>query len=129
MVSKSGKCVVIHANVFSLYSLGLTDCTLPVEIIGIIAKQLVADDARCTCAALSLTCQAVHQETSRALWRVVVQWGARILGKMPVRFADELSDVLRKRARKEVLEEMDSLSSIPKARNTSSKSLPDNFKT
>lgn len=108
MVSKSGKCVVIHANVFSRYSLGLTDCTLPVEIIGIIAKPLIADDARGTCAALNLTCQAIHHETLRALWRVVVQWGARMFEKMPVTFADdELSgaqEVSRKEAEKEVLE-------------------------
>lgn len=49
--------------------------SLPLDIFGLIAKHLVAQDLHGSCAALNLTCKAVRDETTPILWkRVVYQW-------------------------------------------------------
>jgi hypothetical protein len=56
---------------------------LPLDIIGVIAKQLIADGSYGTCAALNVTCKAVFQETLRILWKRLVLWGAKLYSSLP----------------------------------------------
>jgi hypothetical protein len=56
---------------------------LPVEVIGIIAAQLIADSEFGTCGALNRTCHAVHAQTLPVLYRICVFWASNILKTLP----------------------------------------------
>lgn len=56
---------------------------LPVVVIGIIAKQLIADSQFGTCAALNRTCRAVYSQTLPTLYRICVFWASNILKTLP----------------------------------------------
>lgn len=58
--------------------------SLPLDVIGIIAKYLIDDDAFGTCAALNVTCSAVEAETTPILWKTFVLWGAKQVRNMTV---------------------------------------------
>lgn len=78
-----------HPELTSFFLAG-HELSLPLDIIGIIAKYLIDDDAFGTCAALNLTCKAVEAETTPILWKTFVLWGAnkvRTLG--PSIWADD----------------------------------------
>ena len=68
------------AFVLPLLTAGMS---LPAEVIGVIAKHLIADSQFGTCAALNRTCHAVYSETLRTLWRICVFWASNILKTLP----------------------------------------------
>jgi hypothetical protein len=48
---------------------------LPLDVIGVIAEHLVAQDLHRTCASLNITSKAVKEETTSILWRrVLYKW-------------------------------------------------------
>ncbi|KAJ9092975.1 hypothetical protein QFC20_007243 [Naganishia adeliensis] len=57
--------------------------SLPIEVIGIVAKQLIPDSQFGSCAALNRTCHAVYSETLRILWRICVFWASNVLKTLP----------------------------------------------
>ncbi|KAJ9122238.1 hypothetical protein QFC22_001658 [Naganishia vaughanmartiniae] len=60
-----------------------TGLALPIGILSIVAKQLVAEGSYATCASLNVTCQAVHEKTLQSLWKVNVQWAIKMIRMVP----------------------------------------------
>jgi hypothetical protein len=56
---------------------------LPLDVLGVIAEQLIDENAFGTCAALNVTCHAVEEETSPTLWKTCVLPGAQAFKRFP----------------------------------------------
>jgi hypothetical protein len=65
------------------HSCSISLVTLPLDVIGIIAKCLIVNYAYGTCAALNVTAKAVEEETTPILWKTFVLWGVKTFESFP----------------------------------------------
>jgi hypothetical protein len=56
---------------------------LPLDLLEIIAQNLIDDYAFGSCAALNVACHAVEEETSPILWKTCVLPGAKAFERLP----------------------------------------------
>jgi hypothetical protein len=81
--------------------------SLPLDVIGVIAKCLIDDYAFGSCAALNVTCKAVEEETSPILWKTCVLPAAYAFRRLPlsarVRLTSTISEYQARRLENENL--------------------------